>query len=109
MMVFHFRAEGEMHEDKDEEAKRLLKMQKKIKKKYQALHMTSGVREAKSQLSASLLSHSDNSRRFAHPNPSLRSELRILAKGLAEIPPFARKYKNEGNKKIIGGEKSWRK
>jgi len=73
------------------------------------MHCTPGVREVKSQLFASLLSHSDNSRRFAHPNPSLRSELRILAKGLAEIPPFARKYKNEGNKKIIGGEKSWRK
>jgi len=38
MMIFHFRAEGEMHENKDKEAKRLLKMQNKRKKKYYALH-----------------------------------------------------------------------
>jgi len=94
MMIFHFRVEREMHENKDEEAKRLLKMQNKRKKKYYALHP--GVREVKSQLFASVLSHSDNSRRFAHPNPLLRSVLRILAKRLAEIPPFACKYKNEG-------------
>jgi len=68
------------------------------------MHCTPGVREVKSQLFASLLSHSDNSRRVAHPNPSLRSVLRILAKRLAEIPPFARKYKNKGNKKLLEGK-----
>jgi len=72
--------------------KRLLKMQNKRKKKY--MHCTPGVREVKSQLFASVLSHSDNSRRFAHLNPSLRSVLRILAKRLAEIPPSPAKEEN---------------
>jgi len=84
-----------MHENKDKEAKKIVKNAKQKKKEILCI-APPGVREVKSQLFASVLSHSDNSRRFAHPNPLLRSVLRILAKRLAEIPPFACKYKNEG-------------
>ena len=49
-----------MHENKKQMKKQ--KSENANKKKYQALHMTSGVGEAKrpSQLPASLLSHSEN-------------------------------------------------